>query len=222
LSKYIVIGDIHGCGKTLAKLIEQLKPYTDRKLIFIGDYIDRGANSALALDVAMKASERWECIYLRGNHEQMMLDAFINKAPTMWTFNGGMQTMISLKIQSVNDGIPEPYFSFFLQTLMYYDTDEYFFVHGGLPAEKKISEMLQNEEDIGSMLWERSHLNSDFQVWEKKVVFGHTPFVEPLITDKMIGIDTGCVFRSHEGLGNLTAILLPENKIIQIKNCEFQ
>lgn len=221
MNKYIVIGDIHGCGKTLVKLLDRLEAYPDRKIIFIGDYIDRGPNSAIALDTAIKLADERDCVFLRGNHEEMMLDAFERQSPGNWTINGGMQTMISLRLTSLREEIPHPYKDFLESTLMYHDTEEYFFVHAGLPAERKIADMLQDESDVQSMLWERTHLDSEYQVWEKTVVFGHTPVPEPIITEKMIGIDTGCVFHSRKGLGKLTALLLPERETIQVENCEF-
>jgi serine/threonine protein phosphatase 1 len=220
LKKYIAIGDVHGCGKTLEKLLDQLKKYDDRIVVFIGDYIDRGPNSKLVLDLAMKLAEKQECIFLRGNHEQMMLDAFNDNYSVHWTRNGGLQTMISLGIKNVNNPMPEPYATFIENTKLYYDTEDYFFVHGGIPPLMTIAEVLESDYQE-SMMWERSHIHASIVNWEKPIVFGHTPMERVLIESKKIGIDTGCVFHNMPKMGDLSAILLPEKKVFKQPYCEF-
>lgn len=220
MEKFVTIGDIHGCGKTLIQLLSKLEPYYERTFIFIGDYIDRGPNSKLVIDVLLQLSSKVNCIFLKGNHELMMEQAFRDKIPVNWTRYGGLQTMISLGIKNVNGDMPEPYGQFIKNTLLYFETDEYFFVHGGVPPFANINE-LKMGSDLESLLWERSHINAPFVKWEKTVVFGHSPFEAPLIEGKKIGIDTGCVFYNTPGLGKLSAILLPENKVIQHQYCEF-
>lgn len=220
MQKYIAIGDIHGCGKTLEKLLNRLRKHDDRIFVFMGDYIDRGPNSKLAIDLSMKLGETHECIYLRGNHEEMLLDAFESRYAGHWTRNGGLQTMISLGIKNVNGEIPEPYGQFIMDTIYYYDTDDYFFVHGGIPPMASIEQIL-GDGHIEPMLWERSHIDARSVEWEKPVVFGHTPLHKPMLEEKKIGIDTGCVFYNDHKLGMLSAVLLPERKVIQEKYCEF-
>ncbi len=87
-------------------------------------------------------------------------------------------------------------------------------MHAGLAPHRTIAETIENKEEHANFLWERSHLNAFETAWEKTVVFGHTPRPHPLRKDKMLGIDTGCVYESL-GYGKLTAALLPEEKFIQ-------
>ncbi len=220
MKKYIAIGDIHGCGKTLQKLLNRLQKYDDRIFVFIGDYIDRGPNSKLVFDSIMKFAEQNDCVFLKGNHELMMEEAFDRKFAGYWTRNGGLQTMISMGIKNVQSDMPEPYGSFVKDTLLYYDAEDYFFVHAGLPPMATINQVLENK-DLESMLWERSHIDAPKVNWEKPVVFGHTPLSKPMLDGYKIGIDTGCVFHNNPDLGKLTALLLPEKEIIQEKYSEF-
>ena len=64
--------------------------------------------------------------------------------------------------------------------------------------------------------WERGHLKATDLPWEKTVVCGHTPVPEPMDTEKLINIDTGCVFYTHPSLGHLTAVRLPERRYSRI------
>lgn len=220
MKKYVAIGDIHGCGKTLQKLLEKLKPYEDRTMVFMGDYIDRGPNSKLAIDLAIEMGQKQECIYLRGNHEVMMIDAFKNNYAGHWTRNGGLQTMISLGIKNIQAEMPEPYNDFIYNSVYYYDTPDFFFIHGGIPPMITIEDFIHSNE-IESGLWERSHLHASKVNWEKPVVFGHSPLEEPILDEMIIGTDTGCVFHNMPKLGKLSAVLLPERKIIQQPYSEY-
>lgn len=102
--RLVVIGDIHGSDDLLARLLDRiaaLDPPPDR-LVFVGDYVDRGENSAKTLarlhllgrhlgDVA---------VFLRGNHEEMLLE-FLDtpaEAAASWLRYGGLQTLASFGI----------------------------------------------------------------------------------------------------------------------------
>ena len=210
----IAIGDVHGCLKSLEAMLEKLKPYYDRKFIFVGDYIDRGPSSKQVVDRLLEFQHEVDCVFIRGNHEQMLLDAFNEDKISLWMMNGGRTTLQSYGL-SPNDGsLPEEHVTFYENTKLYYETEDYFFVHAGISPGKTIEESLKSEDDKHEFLWERSHLNAFETPWEKTVVFGHTPRPQPLKKDKMIGIDTGCVYE-RVGYGTLTAVKLPEEEFIQ-------
>jgi len=82
-----VVGDIHGCYQILMGAIKQrdFNPYEDL-LISVGDVIDRGPDSLKCLQLT---EEKWFCA-VRGNHEQMALDALDNNDFALWTINGGI------------------------------------------------------------------------------------------------------------------------------------
>ncbi len=211
---YVAIGDIHGCSKSLNGLLKKLEEYPDLTYVFVGDYIDRGPDSCGVVDRLIEFEKREKCIFLRGNHEQMLLDARFNDDMEMWLSNGGEPTLMSYGLSFSNLDFPDDHMEFYQNTKMYYDTEEYFFVHAGLPPDKTIEESLDNVSRIGAFLWERSHLNAHDTAWEKVLVFGHTPRPHPIRKHNMIGIDTGCVYDTME-YGKLTAVILPEQKFIQ-------
>ncbi|MCW9708146.1 metallophosphoesterase family protein [Fodinibius salsisoli] len=212
--KYIAIGDIHGCFQTMKALINKLDGFYDRTFVFVGDYIDRGPGSKQVVDFLLDFRKQVDCIFLRGNHEQMMLDAIDKGEMHLWLMNGGDTTVSSYKVDSRRFNLPDEHDQFYRSTEFYYDTPNFFFVHAGLSPSKTISESILDEKQVQQFLWERSHLNTAKKPWEKPVVFGHTPRPSPTNESQMIGIDTGCVY-NRRGYGKLTAVKLPEKEFIQ-------
>lgn len=212
--KIVAIGDVHGCVKSLKALWEKLKPFEDYLHIFIGDYIDRGPDSKGVVDFLLDVKNDRKTVFLRGNHELMLLEAYEAGSARNWMLNGGKTTLESYgKNASITD-IPAEHIDFYKETRLYYETDDYFFVHAGIPPSMSIE---QSKEDMSAhdyFLWGRDHLNAFAPPWEKTVIFGHTPQPFPIQQRGMIGIDTGCVY-SRAGLGKLTALRLPEVKFIQ-------
>ncbi len=210
--KYIAIGDIHGCAKSLDALLQKIQPYSDRLHVFIGDYIDRGPDSRSVVNRVMQYDRVHECCFLRGNHEKMLLEAIASGNRRHWLINGGHETLHSYGVYSP-ENLPADHLAFISSTQLWLNTPNYLFIHAGLNPRLAVEEQLSGPDIEHAALWERSHLHYPV-VWEKTVVFGHTPVREPLIEDQKIAIDTGCVFHDR-GFGNLTAILLPEKTVIQ-------
>lgn len=211
----IAIGDIHGCAKTLEALLDRLAPSPEDHLVFIGDYIDRGPDSKGVIDHLLELRETHRCTFLRGNHEAFMLDYLDNGAFNLWSANGGVSTVRSYTSSRAELNIPDAHEAFVRDTKLYYETPDFFFVHAGLKPDLSIKENLsQSGEDV--FLWERSHMRARRLKWEKPVVCGHTPQPEPINRDKLIAIDTGCVYHMHPGLGRLTAVRLPEREFVLV------
>lgn len=212
----IAIGDIHGCAQSLDLLLERLSPAPDDHLVFIGDYVDRGPDSKGVIDRLLALKERYACTFLRGNHEALMLAYLGGGEADLWWANGGIATLRSYQAAGAALVIPDEHVEFIRDTLLYYDTPDFFFVHAGLKPSLTITEnLMRYGEEV--LLWERSHLQASTVVWEKPVVFGHTPQPVPLNRDKMIGIDTGCVYFTHPKLGRLTAVRLPEREFVMVE-----
>lgn len=213
------IGDIHGCRKTLQKLVESLPLNSDSLLIFLGDYIDRGPDSKGVIDYLLELREKRNCLFLLGNHEYLMLDYLKTFDFKHWIQNGAQKTIESYGYSGGQFILPDDHLNFFLSNEYFIDTPDFLFVHGGVRPEKTITDNLKFFSKV-DMLWERDHLKADHLNWEKTVVCGHTPRQQPIVKEKLIAIDTGCVYGTHFGLGNLTAIQLPSRKIFQEYNCE--
>ena len=212
--KYIAIGDIHGCIRSLAALLETLSAFDERVFVFVGDYIDRGPDSKGVIELLSDFSNSHECIFVRGNHEQMMLDAIHSGNFDLWLVNGGQETIRSYNATINRFTIPPDHKKFLEETRYYHNTPDYLFVHGGIPPDLSVKEALQNRNLLQEFIWFRHHLEIEQNIWEKKVVFGHTPMSEPINENQKIGIDTGCVYSYMDTFSKLTAIKLPEEEFI--------
>ena len=174
------------------------------KLIFIGDYIDRGLNSFKVLDYLVKLKIQFpNIIFLKGNHEEMLVNYLTGVDRFTYLLNGGQKTLDEYLNQTVHTGsspVPGDHMAFLKSLVMYYQTEDYIFVHAGL--RKKIPLEKQKSQDL---LWIRkSFISTDYN-FRKRVIFGHTPFPKPLVEKNKIGIDTGAVFGNK-----LSCIQLPE------------
>ncbi|MGA1874686.1 MAG: metallophosphoesterase family protein [bacterium] len=195
--RIFAIGDIHGCFDKLCSLMDRIAP--DRLkdiLIFLGDYIDRGPQSMEVVDYLLHLSEiGFKAIFLKGNHEAMLLDYLDNPDDyhrMMYMFNGGYATVESYTLRMKSGGgflVPPAHMIFFQSLRLFYETDSHIFVHAGLLPGLPLNE--QKEKDL---LWIRDEFIHSSYDFGKIVVFGHTPFQEPLILEKKIGIDTGAVY----------------------------
>jgi len=205
MKKIFAIGDIHGCYDQLKALVEKIPiDFSRDTLLFIGDYIDRGPHSAEVVDYLIQLKKRVkEVIFLKGNHEDM-LDKFLSGDDRFtYLLNGGQQTLDSyLKktVQPESFPIPPDHVEFFKSLRLYYETEDFIFVHAGLRPRTPLE--TQSAEDL---LWIRDNFISTKYDFGKRVIFGHTPLKKPLVEPNKIGIDTGAVY------GNaLTCVQLPE------------
>lgn len=211
----IAIGDIHGCPKSLDALIEAVQPGADDQLIFVGDYVDRGPDSRGVITRLLKLKSEFNSVFLRGNHEALMLGYIDEGEYDVWAMNGGVATLNSYLDAERNLAVPMSHIEFIRSTKLYFDTPDFFFVHAGLDPNLTVAEnMALLGED--TFLWERSHLRASALAWEKPVVCGHTPVEEPIDRPLLINVDTGCVYFMHPKRGRLTAVRLPEREFISV------
>jgi serine/threonine protein phosphatase 1 len=155
------------------------------------------------------AKEPGQMVFLKGNHEQM-LEHYLSGADRLsFLANGGLATIDSYLQEDLFDDtipIPSAHLDFFGNLRLYYETDHYIFVHAGLKPNVPLE-----EQDEWDMLWIRDEfIYSDFD-FGKRVIFGHTPFQEPLVLDNKIGIDTGAVYGNK-----LTCVELPAVKFYSV------
>jgi serine/threonine protein phosphatase 1 len=219
LKGYIAIGDIHGCSATLETLLARLDAEygAERTYVFLGDYVDRGPNSKQVIDLLLKFSESHNCEFIRGNHDQMLLNYYADNTYYEYLNYGGAVTLESYYSQCPDRKIPFAHLKFLIGTKLFVEADHWVFVHGGLPPKVSVREALDDTAWHDSFLWNRDHLENEENEWEKTVVFGHTPVRQPIQKNNMIGIDTGCVYPQF---GKLTAVVLPELEFVQQKRID--
>ena len=216
-----IIGDIHGCLKSLTSLLSKIPG--NEKLLFIGDYVDRGPDSSGVIDRIL--IEKHRSIFLLGNHEEMMLEYLTypgNPSAMYWLHknNGGMETLDSYNLQktAVLNDLPEEHLQFLHSLKLYHEEESFIAVHAGLRINGSVLLSDQKKQDL---LWIRNEWIRNEIRWEGKHVFyGHTPSFmisdgasyQDLIQGRnSTGIDTGCVFG-----GYLTAINTKTDEIIQV------
>lgn len=201
LNNIFVIGDVHGCYRTLMKLIEKLPK--DARLIFVGDLCDKGNFSKEVIEYVIANNH----LCILGNHEQLMLDN-INNPQGRWeteTYFGGYKTLQSYK----NDDKTLQRHLEWLRTLpRYIMKEKYFITHGfGLPYYKRRDDekfhrplMSNRRSSFKEWGWDWEEERYDYGVIN---IFGHDS-EDNLKKDQVsFNLDTGCVYGKH-----LTAIEL--------------
>ena len=207
--RIFAIGDIHGCYDKLRTLMQRI-PYDPQQdtLVFLGDYIDRGARSREVLDYLCRLRrENRKVIMLIGNHEHLMLQYHRTGDPALLPFLRHLGIDATLDSYGANnpkslqemDFLPAEHRELLELLLPYWETEKYIFVHAGLEPNLPL-----DQHDLSILCETRSTFLTTEHDYGKLVIFGHTPFDMPFVTPTRIGIDTGAVY------GNLlTALELP-------------
>ncbi len=216
-----VIGDIHGCIRTLEELLfGQLKADEKDLLFFVGDYIDRGPGSLQVISLLTGLKHKGFNIFpVRGNHEQMLLDYFY-KGDENWLSNGYKPTIRSFGCNSPVDFEPAN-IRIFDQLKHYYITDGFIITHAGLNTKCD-----KPFDDLHSMLWSRGNEVDKSKTGGRKVISGHTPhslneIISSLNKDK-IQIDCGCVYKGrYQGVGYLCALDLDTMEFYPQENIDL-
>ena len=184
-SRLIGITDIHGEYEKLCSVLDIIEPNKDDKIIFMGDYIDRGRKSKEVVDKIISLSDICECEYLIGSHEYALLHAKSDKYYDYLFWNyGGVETTESY---GSFENIFKIHGDFFNSLKSYYLTDKYLFIHAGI----RIGIPLE-EQDLVDMVYIRSEFYNKKHNLPQKIIFGHTEFDRPQVWDDKICIDTGC------------------------------
>lgn len=187
ISRLIAVGDIHGEIEKLNSLLEKLNLKASDTIVFLGDYIDRGHNSKEVIDRLLKLSKITNCVFLKGNHEDMLLKTRISKSEddiTHWLLSGGVTTYDNYGDYPT---IFNLHGNFFENLKPYYLTEKYLFVHAGINPKKSLES--QTDDDL---FWIRENFINYPHKFKQTVIFGHTPFIKPYCESRKIGIDTGC------------------------------
>jgi serine/threonine protein phosphatase 1 len=206
------IGDIHGRADLLQQMLQLISEdaaHLDHgdipHVVLLGDYIDRGPASAAVVDqiLALARNPRLKVRALKGNHEEALL-AFLadSRAGPMWGAYGGLETLRNYigrppalnaepaiweaAREALIEAIPPEHLGFYENLELYFLCGDYCFVHAGLRPGVPIDQ--QKEQDLLTI---RAEFLSAKGPFEKVIVHGHTPNLQPVVGRQRIGIDTG-------------------------------
>ncbi len=212
--RVFAIGDVHGCNALLIDLLAQIdaddaaRGRAKTTVIFLGDLMDRGPDSAGVINTAMAYRDASETAdsktvrFLMGNHEDMFLDSVSGDAKALRYFikYGGRETILSYGLtEDVYNALDIEALATEMLTLVPRDhadfvrdfedciiIGDYAFVHAGIRPGVAIE--AQKPKD---MRWIRENFLESSAVHEKMIVFGHTIFDDVDMPGNRIGVDTG-------------------------------
>jgi len=181
-----IIGDVHGCWHTYQELLNHWDPENEL-LIQLGDLVDRGNFSPQCLELSQELQLEFpdRTVFLRGNHEQMML-RYLQGVDTTghWLNNGGTSTMAGFSNFSLQ---PSDFMEWLESREMVWENESVFVSHAGVTHADNPFDV----DDRMGVLWNRGP-------WKnigKLQVIGHTPQVDGkarFTTDPPVwNIDTG-------------------------------
>ena len=214
------VGDIHGCSERLNLVHRRIasdlraRPAEDVTLIHLGDYIDRGPDTAGVLSLLAGepdfAVDR--TVNLMGNHEEMALQAIAfgdERQAEAWLANGGAAALSSwgiprhARIEDWPELLPREHLRFMSRLSLQYRVDDYLFAHAGVRPGTPLDQLSRRD-----LLWIREPFLSSSLAFGAIVVHGHTPQADPVLRPNRIGIDTG----AGRG-GRLTCAVLEDDKV---------
>ena len=222
------IGDVHGQITLFKQMLTNWNEET-QQLLLIGDLGDRGENPKDCFLLAQSLVEKKDAIYLKGNHEDMLL-AFLNHPEQnydLYCLNGGMKTLETFLHPGLDaEYSPTEIVMFltsryptlkpFLESLpLYYEWGRFLFVHAGVDLSKRDWHQTSSEDYV----WIRDAFHEMKNTTGKIIVFGHTitPFLygdnqttDLWIKDNKIGIDGGAVYG-----GALHGVLFNEKELVR-------
>jgi len=191
-----VIGDVHGRLDLLEEMLDWVSTDAQARLrakacvISVGDLVDRGPNIADVVEV-FAAGERdgIALLAVRGNHEEMVIDALDGADASVWLMNGGMTTLGSYgadDLAAFAKRIPKTHESFLRSMPLAYRADDHLVVHAGIRPG-----IAPEDQSATDLLWMREPFLSDDAHRDFTVVHGHTISRRPEIRPFRVGIDTG-------------------------------
>lgn len=215
------IGDIHGRLDLLEELHAMIQKdcagFDGRRIVvYLGDYIDRGAQSKQVLDLLIEQPlEGFERVHLLGNHENALLDFLRNPQGigAAWLSFGGQVTCLSYGVgigklmlnmdldllrEELAEKLPQSHLDFINSMPLYHTEGDYCFVHAGIRPGVPIA-----DQQLGDLLWIREEFTRSPGNHGFVIVHGHTISEEVEVLPNRIGIDTGA-YQS----GLLTALVL--------------
>ena len=215
MHRKLVIGDIHGGLRALHQIMERAKVTTDDTLIFLGDYVDGWSESPQVLDFLIDKSKKQECIFIRGNHDDLLLDWLTgitkNFDENTWFHHGGEATILAYA--TISEAKKQSHIDFLKSLKDYFlDDQNRLFIHAGFTNMNGIHyEYFPKMFYWDRTLWETALLLDEsipkeslyyprrFSLYNE-IYIGHTPVTRigetvPIQKACVWNIDTGAAFK---------------------------
>ncbi len=214
-----VIGDIRGCADLLEALLKRIAAHAagrDHAHVLLGDYIDRGPDSAAVLRTVSRLhrSEPERVTCLMGNHERMLLDALRTpRAAGHWLANGGDATLDSFGAHDPA-GLPGDTLDWLAALPTIHADGMRWYVHAGLRPG-----VAAWDSDVHDRLWIReAFLDADHD-FGRHVVHGHTPRRDgrPEVRAFRTDLDTAAVYGGALTAGVFSDAQGPALEFLQIR-----
>lgn len=219
------VGDIHGRADLLDRLHRAIRAdaetrgAAERRIVYLGDYIDRGADSAGVVDRLVDGPlPGFGAVHLCGNHEDFLLRFLTDESVAPhWLHNGGDATLASYGLAAEGDwtrlqrnlrrALPRRHLAFLEGLALTHAAGDYLFVHAGIRPGLPLDR--QRREDL---LWIRGEFLDSTAPHGPIVVHGHSIAHDVEFRANRIGIDTGAYMT-----GRLTGLALEggERRLIQ-------
>ncbi|NJL14157.1 MAG: serine/threonine protein phosphatase [Microscillaceae bacterium] len=211
-----MIPDIHGCSQTFRALIEKIDLRAQDQLFLLGDYVNKGPDSAGVLDYIFQLQKKKLHIFpLVGNHEIMLLEANRSK----YILKSFVQKYLAYNVVDRHtERVKEQYVRFIELLPYYFILEDYILVHAGFNFAA-----FDPLQDFEAMLYIRNfHPDLNF-LQGRQIVHGHDPKPLSLIQKHIaarlptLPLDNGCVYHGQkEQLGHLLCLdLLTQELILQ-------
>lgn len=185
------VGDLHGRLDVLDAILARLAPRDAGKIVFLGDYIDRGPDSRAVVEKLMAGSQdHHEWVMLKGNHEDLALKAHDGGPDEYyhWFYNcGGKQTCESYDSERSVNRLPEEHLEWMKNLPALHVDDHRLFVHAGI-RKGQAYDML----DEAVLMWVRHQRDEETPCPRgKHIVHGHTPYENgPIFLKSRTNLDT--------------------------------
>jgi serine/threonine protein phosphatase 1 len=209
--KTFVVGDIHGALKALEQVLERAEVSTFDTLIFLGDYVDGWSESPQVISYFIELMKTHNCIFMRGNHDELVLHWLQNNHDNpMWYNHGGESTVKAYA--SMSEDIKNKHIDFFLNLKNFHiDDKNRLFVHAGFTNLKGVTaEHFPRLLYWDRTLWEMAlcldnSITKDSFLYPRRlslyneIYIGHTPVTQinstiPVNKANIWNVDTGAAF----------------------------
>jgi len=227
MKRVFAIGDIHGGLKALEQLLKRANITSNDQLIFLGDYVDGWSDSAKVISYLIQLSKQHSCIFIRGNHDDLLHQWLkTHETNEKWLAHGGQSSIDAYR--NLPEETIEQHLIFFNEMVNYYvDNENHLFLHAGFsnihgPEHEYEPYMLYWDRTLWetALCLDKSIPKDDFRYPKrlklfKEIFIGHTPTTridqeKPVQAANVWNVDTGAAFK-----GKLSLIDIHSKEIFQ-------